>query len=118
MNMDFLRENGIDVDGSIEILGDIEMINELLGDFLVEMDERMPLLKEYKDNEDMENYAVVVHAIKSDAKYLGFVKLAEMALEHQLKAQDGNEGYVDDHYDKLMEEIDRIIKVVTEYKRM
>lgn len=116
--MDFLRENGIDVDGSIEILGDIEMVNELLGDFLVEMDERMPLLKEYKDNGDMENYAVVVHAIKSDAKYLGFVKLAEMALEHQLKAQDGNGSYVDDHYDELMEEIERIIKVVTEYRGM
>lgn len=31
----------------------------------------------------MEDYKVVVHSIKSDAKYLGFSKLAEKSYEHE-----------------------------------
>ncbi len=116
--MDYLRENGIDIDSSIEILGDIEIVNEILDDFLVEMDERIPLLNEYIDSEDMENYAVVVHAIKGDSKYLGFTKLADMALAHQLKAQDNDISYVKSNFDDLMDEISRIIEVVSCYKEM
>ncbi len=116
--MDYLRENGIDIDSSIEILGDIEMVDELLGDFLVEMDERIPLMKEYLDNKDMENYAIIVHSIKSDSKYLGFNVLADMALEHQLKSQDNDIDFIENNFDKLLEEINRILEVVHTYKEM
>lgn len=116
--MDFLRENGIDVDSAIEILGDIDMVDETLNDFLLEMDERIPLMEEYLENDDMENYAIIVHAIKGDSKYLGFTKLAEMALEHQLKSQDGDVTYINNHYDELMDEINRIIEVISKYKEL
>ena len=116
--MDYLRENGIDIDSSIEILGDIEMVDELLGDFLVEMDERIPLMKEYLDNKDMENYAIIVDSIKSDSKYLGFNVLADMALEHQLKSQDNDIDFIENNFDKLLEEINRILEVVHTYKEM
>lgn len=116
--MDFLRENGIDIDSSIEILGDIEMVNETLDDFLLEMEDRLPLIEEYKNSNDMENYAILVHAIKGDSKYLGFTKLAELAYNHQLKAEEGNSTYILEHYDELMIEINRIIGVVNKYKEM
>lgn len=116
--MDYLRENGIDVDSSIEILGDMEMVEELLSDFLVEMDDRIPLMKEYLNNKDMENYAIVVHSIKSDSKYLGFNVLADMALEHQLKSQDNDVNFVEKNFDKLLKEINRILEVISKYKKM
>lgn len=116
--MDYLRENGVDIDSSIEILGDIEVVNEILDDFLVEMEERIPLMNEYIDSKDMENYAIVVHAIKGDSKYLGFTKLAEMALEHQLKSQDNDISYVSNNFNELIKEINRIIDVVHKYKEM
>ena len=116
--MDFLRENGIDIDSSIEILGDIEMVNETLDDFLLEMEDRLPLIEEYRDNGDMDNYAILVHAIKGDSKYLGFTKLAELAYDHQVKAEENDSSYVMEHYDELMSEIKRIIEVVNKYKEM
>ena len=116
--MDFLRDNGIDIDSAIEILGDIEMVNETMDDFLLEMDDRIPLMEEYITTSDMENYAIIVHAIKGDSKYLGFTKLADMALEHQLRAQDNDNVYVKEHYEELMDEISRIIEVVHSYKDM
>lgn len=116
--MDFLRDNGIDIDSAIEILGDIETVNEIMGDFLIEMDERLPLMEEYKNSNDMENYAILVHAIKGDSKYLGFTKLAELSLNHQVKAEEDDSSYINDNYKELMEEIDRILKIVKEYRDM
>ena len=116
--MDFLRENGIDIDSAVEILGDIETVNEIMGDFLSEMDERLPLMEEYKNSNDMENYAILVHAIKGDSKYLGFTKLAELSFNHQMKAEENDINYINDNYEDLMEEINRILGVVKEYKDM
>ena len=116
--MDFLRENGIDVDSAIEILGDMEMVDETLGDFLLEMDERLPLIEEYKNNNNMEDYAILVHAIKGDSKYLGFTKLSELAYNHQVYAEKGDVSYINSHYDELMKEINNIVGIVKKYKEM
>ena len=116
--MDFLRDNGIDIDSAVEILGDIETVNEIMGDFLNEMDERLPLMEEYKNSNDMENYAILVHAIKGDSKYLGFTKLAELSFNHQMKAEENDINYINDNYEDLMEEIKRILGIVKEYKDM
>ena len=116
--MDFLRDNGIDIDNAIEILGDIETVNEIMRDFLSEMDERLPLMEEYKNSNDMDNYAILVHAIKGDSKYLGFTKLAELSYNHQVKAEENDINYINDNYEDLMEEINRILGIVKEYKDM
>ncbi len=115
MDVDYLKNNGVDVDSGIELLGDIEMYNETLDDFLSEQEDRLPKIEKYKNNGDMENYAILVHAMKGDSKYLGFTKLAELSLEHQLKAQDNDASYVNDHYDELIKEASRITNIVKQY---
>lgn len=114
-NIDYLKENGIDVDAGIEILGDIEMYNETLNDFLEVSAERLPKMEEFKKTGDMKNYAIEVHAMKGDSKYLGFNKLAQMSLEHQLKSEANDINYVNEHYNELIEEANRIINIVTTY---
>ena len=114
-SIDFLKENGVDVDAGIEILGDIEMYNETLSDFLDVSSERLPKLEESRQKGDMKNYAIEVHAMKGDSKYLGFTKLASISLEHQLKSEENDVNYVNEHYDELMEEANRIIDIVTTY---
>ena len=114
-DINILKNNGIDVDGGLEMLGDIEMYDDTLNDFLLEMEERLPKLEEYKNNNDLENYAILVHAMKGDSKYLGFSKLADMSLEHQLKSQGNDMNYVNANYDDLINEANRIISVVRDY---
>lgn len=114
-DINLLKEHGVDVDGAIEILGDLEMYNEILGDFLEVSSERMQRLEEARNSGDMENYSIDVHAIKSDSKYLGFTKLAEMALEHQLRSQANDINYVNGHYDELVLEVNDKIDLIKEY---
>ena len=116
MNIEFLRENDIDVDSGIDILGDIEMYDETLDDFVLEMEERIPNIEKYKEESDMDNYAILVHALKGDSKYLGFTKLADLAYNHQIKSQEGNVDYVNEHYDEVMNEVNRVMSVINKYK--
>ena len=115
MDINILKNNGIDVDNGIELLGDIDMYNETLNDFLEEQKTRLPDIEKYKNNNDMENYAILVHAMKSDSKYLGFTKLAELSLEHQLRSQENDNNYVQAHYNELINEANRILDISKKY---
>ena len=113
--LEFLEQNGIDTKTSLELLGDVDTYNDTLADFLTECDTRIPDMNKYKEAGDMENYAILVHAMKGDSKYLGFKKLAELSYNHQIESQNNNTDYVNNHYDELMTEVNRIIEVVKEY---
>ena len=111
----YLKENEIDIDNSLELLGDFETYNDTLKDFLIESETKLPKMKEYLHNEDLSNYAILAHAMKSDSKYLGFKKLAELSLDHELNGKGGNIEYIKEHYSELMNEVERIINVVKKY---
>ena len=63
-----LENNGINVEASLDILGDMEMYDETLADFLDEVDEKIEKLREYNASHDMANYAIIAHSLKSDAR--------------------------------------------------
>ena len=85
------------------------------GSFADNFPERLSKIEEYKNTSDMENYAIEVHAMKGDSKYLGFTKLADLALNHQLKSQDGDIDYINNNYSELITEANRVYKVINEY---
>ena len=109
-NKEFLIENGIDVDHGLELLGDMEMYDETLNDFLDESCERLPRLEKSKNECDLANYAIDAHAMKSDSKYLGFTKLAQLSLEHEMAGKEENTDFINQNYNALIEEANRIIK--------
>jgi len=110
-----LKKNSIDVDHGIELLGDIDMYNETMKDFLDAIDERVKKLTDFKSNKDMANYAIEVHALKSDSKYLGFTTLADIAYEQELKSKENNNIFIEDNFDNLITELNRILKLIKNY---
>lgn len=115
MNTEILTANGVDIQKGLELLGDMEMYNDTLRDFLDESATRLPKIQEYAANGDMPNYAILVHAMKSDSKYLGFNKLAEMSYQHELESKAGNNTFVNENLAALLEEATRIQNVVKTY---
>lgn len=114
-DVNILKNNGVDVDQSLELFGDMETYNETLEEFLNGVDEKLSNIEKYKESSDMANYAILVHSLKSDSKYLGFTKLAELSYNHEMASKANNTDYVYVNYDALMEEAKRIIKVASEY---
>ena len=115
LNVDFLKENGVDVDKSLELFGDMQTYNDTVGEFLLGVSQKIPKLEEYKNAKDMNNYAIYVHSLKSDARYFGFTKLAELAYNQEMKSKAGDIYYIYDTYDDLMSEVDRLTHVVKQY---
>ena len=115
MDVNILINAKINVNASIELLGDIETYNETLQDFLNEIDEKLANIEKYKNAQDMENYAILVHSLKSDSKYLGFTDLAQLALDHEMKSKEGDANYVNENYDTLIAELNRILLLIKEY---
>lgn len=72
--MDILRNNDVLVEQALEFWGDINSYNESLKEFLDTLSGKLESLENYKNNSDWENYAILSHSIKSEAKYLGFMK--------------------------------------------
>lgn len=114
-DVNILRANGINLEKSLELFGDIDTYNETLETFLGEIDEKIANIKKYKEVADMANYAILVHSLKSDAKYFGFDKLAELSYQHELESKANNIYYVYEHFDELMDETYRILNVVRKY---
>lgn len=114
-NVEFLKQNNVNVDKSLELFGDIETYNETLETFLTEVEIKLENIKKYKEIADMANYAILVHSLKSDAKYFGFELLAELSYKHELESKANNIYFVYDNFDSLMNEANRVVNVVKSY---
>lgn len=110
-----LTMNGVDVNKGLELLGDMTMYDSILNDFLDGYDERMKKIETYRLNNDMPNYAIEVHSLKSDSKYLGFMTLADLAYKHEMASKAGDITSVNNHYQELITEAGRIIAVAKKY---
>ena len=111
----YLLENGVNYKKGIELLGDLETYNDMLSDWFKECYNKFEEMKLFKLRHDMPNYAIAVHALKSDSKYFGFNKLAEMAYNHEMKSKANDEEYVNGNFEELEREFIRITMIVENY---
>lgn len=117
-DVNILTNNGVNVAQSLELFGDMEMYDETLQDFLNMIDAKLASLEKYKTTSDMANYAIEVHSLKSDARYLGFTSLADMSYDSELKSKAGDVMYVQENHPKIIEEAKRMISVAKQYLGM
>ena len=116
--INFLKQNGVDVDKGIENTMDFETYNEILLDFCDTFVEEVNKFNAYKIAGDMVNYEIVVHALKSNCRTLGFMSTGEMFYQHELASKQNDINYVNEHYNELINEVNRVYAILTNYKAM
>lgn len=114
----FLLNKGIDLEKALELLGDIQMYDMTLKDFVSEADNKWLRIKNDKQTSDLENYAIEVHSLKSDSKYLGFMRLADIAYQHELKSKDKDLNFVNNHFRELEDEYNKVMNIIDEYQSL
>ena len=114
-NEEYLLKNGIDYNKGVELLGDLDTYKNTLSDWYKECHQKFEDMKLSKLKHDMPNYAIAVHALKSDSKYLGFDKLASMSYEHEMKSKANDQEYVDSNFSDLEREFIRTTIIVEKY---
>ncbi len=115
LNKDYLISCGVDMDSALELLGDMEMYNMTIETYKEDSLTRMNKLEEYLKNKDMPNYAIEVHALKSDSKYLGFMSLANIAFEHEKKSKENDYDYIKEHFEELKQEYSKYKEIMDNY---
>ena len=114
----FLRNNGVEVDTAIENMMDVETYNEMLDDYYGALRGDFEKLVNYKNNNDLENYAIQVHAMKSNARSFGFMKLGEIAYSHEMASKEGNMDFVNQNFEQLKACVVEVYNLITQYKSM
>ena len=115
MNEEYLKDMGVNLDDSLNYLGDMDTYHEIIMDFVNEISDKVNQLNNYKLNDDMENYAIIAHSIKSDARYLGFASLADIALQHETAGKQDDKSYVNENYNDFIDKINYFIDVANKY---
>ena len=114
-DVNILINNGANIKKALELFGDMETYDETLQTFLQEVPEKLTKIKSCKEIGDMTNYAILVHSLKSDARYFGFEELGEIAYKHELESKANNMYFVTQNFDELMDEANRVVNVVKAY---
>ncbi len=112
---EYLLRSGVDYEKGLENFGDIDTYKEMLADWISEGDERIMKIKDYKNSCDLQNYSIQVHSLKSDSKYFGFTRLAELAYEHEMKSKEGSLEYVKNGFYDLESEYNRVCSIIRNY---
>lgn len=114
----FLIQNGVDVDKGIENTMNFETYNEILLEFCDSFPEEVKKFNDFKLKGDMVNYEIIVHALKSNCRTLGFLNTGEMFYQHELASKQNDINYVNLHYNELVNEVNRVYKILMTYKGM
>ena len=114
-DVNILINNGANIKKALELFGDMETYDATLETFLQEVPGKLEKIKACKEIGDMANYAILVHSLKSDARYFGFETLGELAYDHELKSKANDMYYVSEHFNELMTEANRVVNLVKKY---
>lgn len=116
--IEFLTNNGVDAQTGISNMMDIETYNDILNDFYDGLKDELEKIDNFKNAGDMPNYAILVHALKSNARSFGFNKLGEIAYDHEMKSKAGDISYINEHYNELVGEANHVYDIITKYKSL
>lgn len=87
--------------------GNDDAYRETLVLFAELWEERRAQLKQFLEEENMEEYAILIHAVKGDARTLGAEAFGESAYEQELKAKQGDVRAIRSSFERVISEGDR-----------
>ncbi len=110
--LEYLKNNGIDVDLGLSFIGDETSYKELLLEFKNGFINQMNEIRTLYENKDIENYGVKVHALKSNCKTFGIMTFANMAYEHEMAAKNGDINFINQNITNLFVKANELYKVL------
>lgn len=114
----FLEQCGVEARGAVSNMMDIETYDEILNDFFENIDSELSKIENFKNIGDMPNYAILVHAMKSNARSFGFNKLGEIAYNHEMASKANDTSFVNEHYNELLTAVSEVKQIITKYKEL
>lgn len=94
-----------------------ELYDDFVRAFISSSSEKQTLIRNYADSRDWKKYTIEVHALKSNAAYIGAEHLYELAAAHEKAAKEYNEQYIAENTNALFMEWDSVITEISEINK-
>ena len=92
------RIEGIDGKSAIENSGSEDTFKTVLKIFYDSLEDKIAEIDDYYNHDDLENYTIKVHAMKSSAKLVGAMELSDEARALEKAGKEGNTEYISEHH--------------------
>ena len=102
--MHLLREHGFHVEEGLQYCNhDGAFYEEMLLNFARDAGGKITQLEAALQNEDIKNYQILVHTLKSSAKMVGAEELSDLAKDTEAAAKDQDTEYIRQNHSALLE---------------
>ncbi|MDR0853845.1 MAG: response regulator [Clostridiales Family XIII bacterium] len=106
---------GVNIPLGIEYVGgSITAYMGILADFCVDAREKMEKINQTRTDEDWEEYAIYVHAIKGAARNIGIEKIADTAAQLERAAKNGEGQLVLENTDSFLSALNDLLTEIDE----
>jgi CheY-like chemotaxis protein/HPt (histidine-containing phosphotransfer) domain-containing protein len=112
---EYLLKNGIDYRQGVTLFGDLATYKDMLENWYLQKDDLLSKIKDAEETENLINYAIIVHTLKTDSKYFGFDALANLAKNHEAKARNNDKEFIVKNYEELVNELNRLFEIINNY---
>lgn len=96
-------------------MDDPELYADILRTYLDETAEELIRMDQYLADNNMPEYATLVHAVKSGSRLIGAMDLGDEAFDLEQKSKAGDTEYIRAHHDHLKEHVNKVFEAVNGY---
>jgi CheY-like chemotaxis protein/HPt (histidine-containing phosphotransfer) domain-containing protein len=105
LTLDKARSAGLNVDAGLGYAcGEEDFYLELLSDYVNCTSDKCAELTSYLDNNDIKNYEILVHSIKSASKTIGADDLSAQAKALEDASKNNDIGFIKEHHDPFVKD--------------
>ncbi len=112
--LDMLGRSGkINVNLGIKNCADEKIYLEVLGVFYDDIERSAINLDRYLKEEDIDNYVIIVHGVKSTSRTIGAESLGEKAADLERAGKEGDIGFIRDNHKEFMDEYMQVRGIIS-----
>ncbi len=91
-----------------------ELYNEIVESYCTEGRKYREKLITYVENDDMQNYAIIAHTLKSTSLNIGAKRFSEFAKEHEFASKQNDKAKIKESFDDFLTHLDKVISEAEE----
>lgn len=107
-----LEQAGINVRLALSYCGDRDGLRDIAIMYHSQGEQRNSQIEQLYKEENWKNYAIAVHALKSNSKGIGAEELAEFALSLEMAGKENRVDYILDHHEELIEKHNALLNAL------
>ena len=111
-SFDTLRENGLDVDAALSFTGNDSRYIKALTRYYNAYEKNSARIKNSYDNKDYEDYAIIVHSLKSNSRMIGDNELGDLAEKLQYAGQDKDVDLIEAETENLLTKYKQLVELI------